>query len=70
MSKTIKLKQADIEKIVTNIVNENLDINLDEVDTPGSDAMELKLGRTENGGYILYKTNSDGSDEIVRKFEN
>jgi hypothetical protein len=70
MSKTIKLKQSDIEKIVSNIVSENLDINLDEVDTPTPDQTELKLGRTETGGYILYKTNEDGSDEIVRKFEN
>lgn len=69
MSKTIKLKQSDIERIVTNIVTENMD-NLDEMDMVDSDnGMELNLGLTDDGGYVLYKTNPDGTQNIVKKFD-
>jgi hypothetical protein len=70
MSKTIKIKQSDIERIVTKIVSENLDTNLDEIDSMDSgEGMELKLGLTDNGGYVLYKTNPDGTEEVVKKFD-
>jgi len=70
MSKTIKLKQSDIERIVTKIVTENINANLDEIDGMDSgEGMELKLGLTDNGGYVLYKTNPDGSEEVVKKFD-
>ena len=69
MSKTIKIKQSDIERIVTKIVTENMN-NLDEIDSMDSgEVMELKLGLTDNGGYVLYKTNPDGSEEVVKKFD-
>jgi hypothetical protein len=69
MSKTIKIKQSDIERIVTKIVTENMD-NLDEIDSMDSgDGMELNLGLTDNGGYVLYKTNPDGTEEVVKKFD-
>lgn len=69
MSKTIKIKQSDIERIVTKIVTENMD-NLDEIDSLDSgEGIELKLGLTNNGGYVLYKTNPDGSEEVVKKFD-
>jgi len=72
MSKTIKIKQSDIERIVTKIVTENMDNldNLDEIDSMDSgDGMELNLGLTDNGGYVLYKTNPDGTEEVVKKFD-
>ncbi|MEY4572470.1 MAG: hypothetical protein RLZ10_1709 [Bacteroidota bacterium] len=70
MSKTIKLKQSDIERIVTKIVTENMNNELDEIDGMDSgEGMELKLGLTDNGGYVLYKTNPDGSEEVVKKFD-
>jgi hypothetical protein len=70
MSKTIKIKQSDIERIVTKIVTENINGNLDEIDGMDSgEGMELKLGLTDNGGYVLYKTNPDGSEEVVKKFD-
>ena len=70
MSKVIKLKQSDIERIVTKIVTENMDNELDEIDGMDSgEGMELKLGLTDNGGYVLYKTNPDGSEEVVKKFD-
>ena len=69
MSKTIKIKQSDIERIVTKIVTENMD-NLDEIDSMDSgDGMELNLGLTDNAGYVLYKTNPDGTEEVVKKFD-
>ncbi len=70
MSKTIKLKQSDIERIVTKIVTENMNNELDEIDGMDSgEGLELKLGLTDNGGYVLYKTNPDGSEEVVKKFD-
>ena len=72
MSKTIKIKQSDIERIVTKIVTENMNANLDEIDgVDGSseNGMELKLGLVGTTGYVLYKTNSDGTEEVVKKFD-
>jgi hypothetical protein len=74
----IKLKQSDIEKIVSNIVNEQSlgEISEDEMDNgdeftqPGAGKIPLKLGLTDDGGYVLYKTNSNGQDEVVQKFKN
>jgi len=72
MSKTIKIKQSDIERIVTKIVTENMNANLDEidgVDDSSENGMELKLGLVGTTGYVLYKTNSDGTEEVVKKFD-
>jgi hypothetical protein len=72
MSKTIKIKQSDIERIVTKIVTENMNANLDEIDAVDDSpegAMELKLGLVGTTGYVLYKTNSDGTEEVVKKFD-
>lgn len=78
MSKTIKLKQSDIEKIVSGIVSEQMDPlgSLEEIDNqsddmmePGAGKMELNLGLTPDGGYVLYKTNENGENEVVRKFD-
>ena len=72
MSKIIKIKQSDIERIVTKIVTENMNTNLDEIDAVdnGSEgAIELKLGLVGATGYVLYKTNPDGTEEVVQKFD-
>ena len=71
---TIKLKQSDIEKIVTNIIKENVVAELPmEVEkdytNPAPGKTELKLGMTDNGGYILYKTDPSGVYTVVQKFE-
>jgi hypothetical protein len=71
---TIKLKQSDIEKIVTNIVKENvvdelpMDVELDYTE-PAPGKSELKLGLTDDGGYVLYKTDEGGNDVVVQKFQ-
>lgn len=78
MSKTIKLKQSDIEKIVSGIVEEQMDPlgSLEEIETetndvlePGPGKMELNLGLTPEGGYVLYRTDENGQDVVVRKFD-
>jgi hypothetical protein len=72
MSKTIKIKQSDIERIVTKIVTENMNANLDEIDAVDDSSegkIELKLGLVGATGYVLYKTNSDGTEEVVKKFD-
>lgn len=85
----IKIKQSDIEKIVSNIVNEQslgdnsdsiaheeVEVSEDEMDNgneftqPGEGKTPLKLGLTDGGGYVLYKTNSNGQDEVVQSFKN
>jgi hypothetical protein len=85
----IKIKQSDIEKIVSNIVNEQslgdnsdsiaheeVEASEDEMDNgneftqPGEGKTPLKLGLTDDGGYVLYKTNSNGQDEVVQSFKN
>jgi len=85
----IKIKQSDIEKIVSNIVNEHslgdnpnsiaheeMEISEDEMDNeseytqPGEGKIPLKLGLTDGGGYVLYRTNSNGQDEVVQSFKN
>jgi hypothetical protein len=78
MSKTIKLKQSDIEKIVSNIVEqhmgdseslEEIDNQTDDIMEPGPGKLELHLGLTPEGGYVLYRTNENGQSEVVRKFD-
>lgn len=85
----IKIKQSDIEKIVSNIVNEQslgdntnnvnheeIEVSEDETENEkeftqtGEGKIPLKLGLTDDGGYILYKTNSNGQDEVVQSFKN
>jgi len=75
MSKVIKLKQSDIEQIVTNIINEDLQvdeigpmIDQDNMTEPGVGKEKLKLGFTKEGNPVLYKTNPNGEDELVKEF--
>jgi len=89
MAKIVKITQSDIENIVTNIVNEQseieqpdsiaheeTEISEDEMDNeseytqPGEGKIPLKLGLTDGGGYVLYRTNSNGQDEVVQSFKN
>lgn len=73
----IKLKQSDIEKIVSNIVQENYDLeeelgstndDFDNMTEPGPGKEKLKLGFTKEGNPVLYKTNPNGEDELVKEF--
>ncbi len=75
MSKVIKLKQSDIEQIVTNIINEDLHvdevgpmIDQDNMTEPSVGKEKLKLGFTKEGNPVLYKTNPNGEDELVKEF--
>lgn len=72
MANTIKLTQEDLKKMVQNIVKEQSEIDeqsTDELLKPGPDKIEMSLGLTADGGYVLYKTNENGEQEIVQKFE-
>jgi hypothetical protein len=71
MANTIKLTQDDLKKMVKNIVKEQteLDEQSSELLKPGPDKVELSLGLTDDGGYVLYKTNENGEQEIVQKFD-
>jgi len=70
MKKVIKLKQSDIEKIVESILNEQLE-KKDSEDMMGGDqddsAVELVLGKDENGNYYVMKDEGNENMEIVAK---
>jgi hypothetical protein len=56
MSKIVKLKQSDIEKIVTNIVNEQM--NEDSIDTETTEGVEgdgvvLGVAKGEDGRFYV-----------------
>lgn len=59
MSKIVKLKQSDIEKIVTNIVNEQIDqensISKEEETNEGADDNGVVLGvaKGEDGKFYV-----------------
>lgn len=77
MSNVVKLKQEDIEKIVFNIVNEEInETPMGDMDTPpvsnDTDAPhsdeKLEFGMTPQGEYVFYKKGLDGKDVVVKKF--
>jgi hypothetical protein len=72
MANTIKLTQEDLKKMVQNIVKEQSELDeqsTNDVLKPGPGKMELNLGLTDDGGYVLYRTNENGEDEVVQKFD-
>jgi hypothetical protein len=70
MSKVIKLKQSDIEKIVNNILQEN---EFDDFDTKIqpeelSGGVELTLAQDEETGeYYVLKNGQSDNPEVVAK---
>lgn len=56
MSKIVKLKQSDIEKIVTNIVNEQMNEEPTESETTegiGEDGIVLGVAKGEDGRFYV-----------------
>ena len=53
MSKVVKLKQSDVEKIVKNIINENEEI--DELVMPGVDLKQriVYAAKDDEGNYYI-----------------
>jgi hypothetical protein len=62
MSKIVKLKQQDIEKIVNNIVTEGEDLGEDMSNKPG---LKIFLGKDENG--VVYVVNAETGDVLGTK---
>jgi hypothetical protein len=65
MSKVIKIKQSDIERIVENIINDNLnpehsglsnETNEDELPSNGP---KLTVGKGEDGHYYIIDVDSE-----------
>jgi hypothetical protein len=61
MSKVIKLKQSDIENIVSNIIKEQSEENAPQ----NKGAVELQLGIADDGTYYVYRTLDNGQDEVL-----
>lgn len=70
MAKVIKLKQSDIEQIVTNIINEqqfdDFDTQIQPEELGDEGQVELMLGQDEEGNYYVMK-NDGGQPEIIAK---
>lgn len=61
MSKVIKLKQSDIETIVSNIIKEQI-----QEDAPqNKGGVELQLGIADDGTYYVFRTLDNGQDEVL-----
>ena len=66
MSKIVKIKQEDIEKIVNNIVSEQVDEEAHDLEEqPQDDKVQIFLGKDENG--VIYVINSKTGDILGRK---
>ena len=66
MSKIVKIKQEDIEKIVNNIVSEQVDEESHDLEEqPQDDKVQIFLGKDENG--VIYVINSKTGDILGRK---
>ncbi len=61
MSKVIKLKQSDIENIVSNIIKEQSQENVPQ----NKGGVELQLGIADDGTYYVYRTLDNGQDEVL-----
>lgn len=63
MSKIVKLKQQDIEKIVNNIVTEGQDLGEDSMGQKSG--LKIFLGKDENG--VVYVVNAETGDVLGTK---
>jgi hypothetical protein len=74
MSKVVKLKQSDIEKMVSRIINENefddfdTQVNPEEMMGSGGVGVELTLGQDpDTGEYYVLKNGESDNPEVVAK---
>jgi hypothetical protein len=72
MAKVIKLKQSDIEKIVTSVIKEqqefdDFDTQIQPEEIPGGDYHELTLGQDDEGNYYVIDNAEGNSPKIVVK---
>ena len=73
MSKVVKLKISDIEKIVKNVINESeapfddFDTKIQPEELPGYEdyEAELTLAQDEQGNFYVIKDASSDNPEIV-----
>jgi len=72
MAKVIKLKQSDIEKIVSSVINEqqefdDFDTKIQPEELPGAEYHELTLGQDDEGNYYVIDNAEGNSPKIVAK---
>jgi hypothetical protein len=66
MSKIVKIKQEDIEKIVNNIVSEQVSEESHDLDEQSQDdGVQIFLGKDENG--VVYVINAKTGDILGSK---
>jgi exopolysaccharide biosynthesis protein len=75
MTKIVKLKQSDVEKIVQNIVKESQEF--DDFDTKvqaeefsneeDESAVELALGQDDQGNFYILNVDDEKNPEVVLK---
>jgi hypothetical protein len=69
MTNVIKLKQSDIEKIVSQVIKEqqefdDFDTKIQPEELPGAEEHELTLGMDDDGNYYVM-SNADGEQPKV-----
>jgi hypothetical protein len=69
MANIIKLKQSDIEKIVSQVIKEqqefdDFDTKIQPEELPGAEEHELTLGMDDDGNYYVM-SNADGEQPKV-----
>lgn len=69
MANVIKLKQSDIEKIVSQVIKEqqefdDFDTKIQPEELPGGEEYELTLGMDDDGNYYVM-SNADGEQPKV-----
>jgi hypothetical protein len=69
MANVIKLKQSDIEKIVSQVIKEqqefdDFDTKIQPEELPGAEEHELTLGMDDDGNYYVM-SNADGEQPKV-----
>ena len=72
MAKVIKLKQSDIEKIVSSVINEqqefdDFDTKIQPEELPDAEYHELTLGQDDEGNYYVIDNAEGNSPKIVAK---
>lgn len=72
MAKVIKLKESDIQRIVTNVLKEqdfdDFDTKIQPEEIPGAEEYtELTLGQDDEGNFYVMKNADSNNPEVLAK---
>lgn len=72
MANVIKLKQSDIEKIVSQVIKEqqefdDFDTKIQPEELPGAEEHELTLGMDDEGNYYVMSNANGEQPKVIAK---